>query len=79
MGILEAGVGFTNPALSLSFQVAVTPSLTHVGGSPQIISQSEVSGIDSFTEKNLTASQNEVTTDLRDDSELDFSQKKVVK
>lgn len=76
---LEAGTGFIKPALSLSFQVGITPSLTHVGLSPQIISEAEVSGTDSFTEKILTASQSEITIDLRDDPKLDFSQKKVVK
>lgn len=79
VGTLEAGVGFTTPALSLSFQVGVTPSITHIDSSPQIISQTEVFGFDSFTEKNLTALQSEITTELRDDTQLDFLQKKVVK
>lgn len=78
VGTLEAGIGFTKPALSLSFQVGITPSLAHVGLSPQIISQAEVSGTDSFTEKILTVFQNEISTDLKDDPKLDFSQKKVV-
>lgn len=79
VGTLLAGTGFLNPALSLSFRVGIVPSITHIGSSPQIIGFTEVSGIDSFTEKNLSASQNEITTDLGDDPRLDFSQTKVIK
>lgn len=78
VGTFPAGTGFIKPALSLSFQIGIIPSITHISDSPQIISQAEVSGIDSFTEKVLSASQNEITTDVRDDPQLDFSQKKVV-
>ena len=66
------------PALSLSFKIGIVPSVTHVGSSPQIISGAEVSGIDSFTEKTLSAFQNEITTDLRDDPRVDSSHKVVV-
>ena len=50
VGLLEAGTGFIKPALSLSFQVGMIPSVTHIGASPAIISQAEVSGIDSFSQ-----------------------------
>lgn len=79
VGTLEAGTGFIRPAISLSFQVGIVPSLTQIGTSPQIISTGEAFGTDSFTEKNLFSSQSEITTDLRDDSRIDFSQKNVVK
>mgnify|MGYP001601456417 CR=1 FL=1 len=78
VGTLQGGTGFLTPALTLSFKVGIVPSVTHVGSSPQIISGVEVSGVDSFTEKTLSASQNEITTDLRDDPQLDFMQKIVV-
>ena len=79
VGLLEAGTGFIKPALSLSFQIGVVPSVTHVGASPTVISQAEVSGIDSFTEKIIIDSENEIATDMRDDIKLDSSQKRVVK
>ncbi len=77
VGTLEAGTGFLKPALSLSFQVNIVPSITHVGFAPQILSSAEASGIDSVTEKTLFASQKEITTDLPDDPLIDFSHKTV--
>ncbi|MEK7390601.1 MAG: hypothetical protein AAB635_00500, partial [Patescibacteria group bacterium] len=71
------GTGFLKPALSLSFQVNIVPSITHVGFAPQILSSAEASGIDSVTEKTLFASQKEITTDLPDDPLIDFSHKTV--
>lgn len=78
VGTIPAGTGFLRSALSLSFQIGLTPSQNQVGTSPIIINAVDVSGIDSFTEETLSAKDKEITTDLRGDPQLEFNQTKVV-
>jgi hypothetical protein len=49
LGRVAAGAGGSTPVRQAMFQVAVTPSITQVGDSPQIVNQAEFSATDSFT------------------------------
>lgn len=79
VGTIPAGTGFSRPAISLSFQVGLIPSENQVGTAPILVNSTDVSGLDSFTEVQLSAKDKEITTDLKGDSALDFNQRKVVK
>ncbi len=78
-GVVPAGTGFSRPAMSISFQVGLRPIESQVGTSPILVNDTNVVGIDSYTEEVLSALEREITTDLRGDSQLDFNQRKVVK
>lgn len=64
VGSLKAGAGFGASAREISFQVAITPSLSQVGTSPTLIGESTFDGVDTFTGEDVSASRSTVTTKL---------------
>lgn len=75
--LLPVGTGYTRPPLEVAFQLGVTPSITHVNTSPQIISEAVVTGRDIFADLNITKSSAAVTTAVRDDSRVTNIQQRV--
>jgi hypothetical protein len=66
LGDIKPGVGYTAPVRQASFQVAVTPSTSQVGGVIALIGDSSLSGLDRFTQVSLTASASAPTTATSD-------------
>ncbi len=72
---LLAGTGFSRPALTLAFQISITPSQSQIGSSPVLINKTEVSGRDLYTNKILTSSVSDLTTSLPEDPKITSQQK----
>lgn len=77
-GRVLAGTGFLRPALQVAFQVGLTPSQNQVGEAPALINSVEASGRDTFTDQTLTSRDDQISTDLPDDPNITFNQKRVV-
>ena len=77
-GRVPAGTGFVRPALQIAFQVGLIPSLSQVNTSPTIIGETEATGRDTFTSKMVSSKSGLIGTDLPDDPNVSFSQKRVV-
>lgn len=75
--LLPVGTGYTRPPLEVAFQLGVTPSITHVNSSPQIISEAVAIGRDIFADLNITKQSAAVTTAVRDDSRVTNIQQRV--
>lgn len=78
VGNLEAATGLLKPAKFIAFQVALTPSIIQVGEVVELIKDSSISGIDTFTGENLTASDSQIKTDLPDDPTMAWEKGRVV-
>ncbi|MFA6273259.1 MAG: hypothetical protein WC673_02080 [Candidatus Paceibacterota bacterium] len=79
VGRVPALAGFSGPAKEVSFQIAVLPSVIHIGSSPLVISNIKITGDDDFTSEKLNSNVNDLTTDLRADSRAKYSDGIVVK
>ncbi len=64
VGTLRAGVGTNTKSREVSFQIAITPSLSQVDESPLLVGQQSVSGLDSFTKTQIQSTYAPVTTEL---------------
>lgn len=79
VGRVPALAGFSGPAKEVSFQIAVLPSVTHIGSSPLVMDNIKVAGDDDWTSEKLNNDTNNLTTDLRADSRAKYSDGTVVK
>lgn len=61
-GEIAAGAGFGTAARSAAFQVALLPSASQRGTSPILMSSIKVSGTDRFTQKAISLTRPEITT-----------------
>ena len=77
-GRISAGIGFLRPAIQVAFQIGLTPSQNQLDTAPVILNATEVSGRDTYTDQILNSSDDQISTDLSDDPNIGFSQKKVV-
>ena len=68
IGDLESGVGYSNPSREVSFQIAITPSTSQIGASPELIQNPHIEARDTVTDKQLSrdVSRN-VTTNIQND------------
>ncbi|MCE9643885.1 DUF11 domain-containing protein [Candidatus Parcubacteria bacterium] len=64
VGTIKAGAGFGVGAREVSFQVAITPSLSQVGSSPTLIGETSFEGADTFTGVRVDASRSAITTKI---------------
>lgn len=69
-GFVVAGTGYTRPAREVSFQVGMTPGVSHVGRTPEILSSSKASGNDVFTGLSLQDDETNVTTRVSADTKV---------
>lgn len=78
-GIITAGTGSLRPPREVAFQIGFTPSLPHVGTTPELVSESTFDARDTFTGV-VFASQkaNALTTQLRDDPRASGTEGRVV-
>ncbi len=72
VGSLAPGSGVRE----VSFQVSLTPSVSHVGTAPALISEQEVTGTDQFTNAIVGATRPVLTTDLK--TEAGFSRESAI-
>lgn len=67
VGLLPAATGILLPVKQVAFQVAITPSLVHVGNLVELIGKSRATDEDSFTGLKLESSDKPIDTNLPDD------------
>ena len=72
VGSLAPGSGVRE----VSFQVSLTPSVSHIGTTPVLISEQTVTGTDQFTDATVGATRPALTTDLK--TEAGFSRESAV-
>ena len=64
---IPAGVGTTDRAREVAFQIAFTPSLPQIGRPAELVSEARFEGRDSFADITITQTAGKVLTSLRDD------------
>jgi len=67
VGDVKAGTGLVSPAKEISFQVALLPSISQVGTSPDLTNDVNITGTDRFTNRVLNYSARGVSTRLSTD------------
>ena len=67
IGTIQANAGVSLRPRSVSFQVAITPSITQVGSIVTLLNQSTITGTDAYSGESLTATEPPVTTDVTSD------------
>jgi hypothetical protein len=67
VGEVKAYAGYVSAPREVSFQVAIIPSITHIGSTPQLVRPAELSGTDRFTNKGLTATGSSLDTTISTD------------
>ena len=70
IGNIASGVGTKLSAREVSFQISLTPSLSQVGSSPDILNASTITGIDSFTGTTITETKQVINTDIKTDPNM---------
>lgn len=78
-GDIKAGAGFSSSPREVAFQVSFLPSLSQVGLVPKIIEESTFTGQDRFTLKNISITNQALTTRISTDPTFDFTDDVVVK
>ncbi len=67
VGEMKAGTGTNYPAKEASLQVAITPSITQLGTELNLLNESTISGIDSYSLARLGEVKGPVTTNITSD------------
>jgi hypothetical protein len=70
---IPSGSGVINPPKEISFQIGIIPSLSHLGSSPEIITQTTLTAIDSFTNTNVSSSKSPLTTNSLSEKGFDMA------
>lgn len=78
VGKVLAGTGFVRPAMQAAFQVGITPLALQEGQSPDLVSQSEATGVDSYTGETINLLGDKISTDMKDDRGVTNDQVRVV-
>jgi len=67
IGAVEQGAGRNGSTKEGGFQISFTPSSSQVGSTPQLITESKLSGQDSFTGVQIKSTRNYLTTKISSD------------
>lgn len=67
IGDFQAGSGVLSPGPSIAFQISFTPSSSHIGQKPDLISEAKITGEDTWTSKILQVVSPAINTTLPDD------------
>jgi hypothetical protein len=67
VGDMRSGTGITYPSKDLSFQVAVTPSITQIGSVVTLLNESTISGTDTYSLSGIGETKSSVTTNITSD------------
>lgn len=78
VGALSPGVGYTKPAVQVSFQVGITPSASQVGDAPFLTGDIVLRGRDGFTGADLQSTRRGLSTRLLNDTSSVGSDGRVV-
>jgi hypothetical protein len=79
VGDISQGVGIkTKPPREVAFAIGLTPSASQVGQQPDLIKGLVLTGVDTFTEKDITVTQKNVDSNLVDDSGFSVLEANVV-
>lgn len=65
---VSAGVGFTNSARQVSFQLGITPSVNQIGSTPVVLGESDASGYDTYASTTVRSVAPNLTTLFSDSS-----------
>lgn len=68
LGNIKAGIGYSSPAQTAAFQVKLTPSISQVGGTPQLTGDVTLQGQDRFAQINVQSNAPAPTTQLTGDA-----------
>ena len=79
VGDMKSGVGSNYPARSVSFQVAITPSITQLGSEINLLNEATISGTDAFSGTRVGEVKSPITTNITSDPEYVDDIGKVVK
>jgi len=78
VGNVSSGTGYTGPPREVSFQIAVTPSLSQAGISPVLVGSAILRAQDTFTDTLVTGGHGELTTEIKTDPTYSFGKGRVV-
>jgi len=78
IGKLSAGTGFVSPVKQIAFQVGFTPSISQVDDSAVVVQQAKATGDDSFTNVQISASDNALKSDMPDDPTITLEKGKII-
>lgn len=78
-GVVRAGAGILTPAEEAAFQIALLPAPNQVSSSPEILFVSKVTGIDSFTGREISIEKLSLDTTIDDDPQFKYGDGTVVK
>jgi len=69
IGDMKYGIGVSSPAKTVSFQVAITPSITQLGTEINLLNEATISGTDAYSGARIGEVKNPVTTNITSDPE----------
>ncbi|MBI2175648.1 MAG: hypothetical protein HYU35_02875 [Parcubacteria group bacterium] len=75
---LEAGVGFSRPARTVSFQIGLVPTANQVGEAPVLLEKSQVSGRDTFVNTVSSDEASPLTLFQLDDPKVSVLERRVL-
>lgn len=67
IGDMKSGVGASYPAKTVSFQVAITPSITQVNSEINLLNEATISGTDDYSQARLGEVKSPITTNITSD------------
>jgi hypothetical protein len=67
LGKLDSGAGFSGPLRTASFQISLTPSIGQIGSIPTLVNNIMFSGMDTFTNKAVNLTSQNITTRISSD------------
>jgi len=79
VGTIKGGTGRNSPPKNMSFQISFVPSLSQFDTIPTLLTESSARGIDTYTNNEVTASAELLTTNLAGDPNFNSDNAKVTK
>lgn len=79
LGNVRSGTGLTLTPREASFHISIIPSLSQVDTAPEIVSQTTISGTDSFTNTEVGETKPGITTEIKNDPSYKSEDGKVIK
>lgn len=79
VGDVEAGAGIDSPPKEAAFQISLLPSVSQIGQSPMILSESVLSGTDTFASSDVGDTRSSLSTILKTDPDFKSSDDQVAR
>jgi hypothetical protein len=77
-GDVSAGTGLVTPAKKVTFQIALTPSLSQIGESPNLVEQIRMEAHNDFIDEDQRDTVSSLNTSISNDPQFEYSQGIVV-